>query len=334
MTAASAKDLFVLGRISLRPTYGHEIMRTLRESHADLWHHLSGTTSTTSCKLARENLVSRPTRTPAGPPDAGLRGHRRRHGRTRDDDDRREPRASRALLEFDVLLGMVSYTDALDDAAKDEILKRRRDSLEATLDRLTQAAADPADTGEVGGFPAIILARVTQRLSDELEWLDEITSEVSRLVPHGRVRLSAKPLEHDHEHDTDARDHLDAARRDPCTVAVFSERAAGILKPWHLGLFWLGLVFDTFGTTLMSQIAAGGNGTSRSDRPDRRGAELFHYGRPWPSSSRGVLELPKVQRPRLGALDGRVHQRSSWSRWRRGRRSVAPRDGPASIRGS
>ncbi len=41
------------------------------------------------------------------------------------------------------------------------------------------------------------------------------------------------------------------------TIAVFSERAAGILKPWHLGLFWLGLVFDTFGTTLMSQIAGG-----------------------------------------------------------------------------
>ena len=41
------------------------------------------------------------------------------------------------------------------------------------------------------------------------------------------------------------------------TVAVFSERAAGILKPWHLGLFWLGLVFDTLGTTLMSQIAGG-----------------------------------------------------------------------------
>ena len=41
------------------------------------------------------------------------------------------------------------------------------------------------------------------------------------------------------------------------TIAVFSERAAGILKPWHLGLFWLGLAFDTFGTTLMSRIAGG-----------------------------------------------------------------------------
>jgi uncharacterized repeat protein (TIGR03987 family) len=41
------------------------------------------------------------------------------------------------------------------------------------------------------------------------------------------------------------------------TVAVFGERAARTLKPWHLWLFWLGLVFDTTGTTLMSQIAGG-----------------------------------------------------------------------------
>jgi len=41
------------------------------------------------------------------------------------------------------------------------------------------------------------------------------------------------------------------------TIAVFGERAARILKPWHLGLFWLGLVFDTAGTTLMSQISGG-----------------------------------------------------------------------------
>ena len=41
------------------------------------------------------------------------------------------------------------------------------------------------------------------------------------------------------------------------TVAVFGERGARTLKPWHVALFWLGLVFDTTGTTLMSQIAGG-----------------------------------------------------------------------------
>jgi len=41
------------------------------------------------------------------------------------------------------------------------------------------------------------------------------------------------------------------------TVAVFAERAAATLKPWHLALFWVGLAFDTTGTTLMADIAGG-----------------------------------------------------------------------------
>ena len=41
------------------------------------------------------------------------------------------------------------------------------------------------------------------------------------------------------------------------TVAVWNEQLSGLLKPWHLVLFWAGLVFDTTGTTLMGQIAGG-----------------------------------------------------------------------------
>ena len=33
------------------------------------------------------------------------------------------------------------------------------------------------------------------------------------------------------------------------TFGVFSERRAGTLKKGHLALFWLGLAFDTTGTT-------------------------------------------------------------------------------------
>lgn len=42
------------------------------------------------------------------------------------------------------------------------------------------------------------------------------------------------------------------------TIGVFSERRAGELKPKHLLLFGLGLVFDTTGTTIMSSLAKGG----------------------------------------------------------------------------
>ena len=41
------------------------------------------------------------------------------------------------------------------------------------------------------------------------------------------------------------------------SIAVFAEQRTGVLEPWHLALFWLGLVFDTTGTTLMSDIAGG-----------------------------------------------------------------------------
>lgn len=36
------------------------------------------------------------------------------------------------------------------------------------------------------------------------------------------------------------------------TIGVWSEKQQGSLKKWHLLIFWLGLVFDTIGTTLMS----------------------------------------------------------------------------------
>ncbi|MDO5041962.1 MAG: HsmA family protein [Slackia sp.] len=39
------------------------------------------------------------------------------------------------------------------------------------------------------------------------------------------------------------------------TVGVFSERHAGSLKLSHVVLFWCGLVFDTTGTTIMTNIA-------------------------------------------------------------------------------
>jgi DNA-binding PadR family transcriptional regulator len=178
MSAVSAKDLFVLGRISLRPTYGHEIMRTLRESHADLWIDLSEKhVYYILKKLAVEGLVAA-TDDAAGLPrrkvyaitDAGTAALAQMM--TAENLVQAMP-----YSEFDVLLGMVSYTDALDDAAKDAVLDRRRDSLEATLDRLAQAT-EAAPDAEVGGFPALILARVTRRLSDELEWLNHVASQV------------------------------------------------------------------------------------------------------------------------------------------------------------
>ncbi len=41
------------------------------------------------------------------------------------------------------------------------------------------------------------------------------------------------------------------------TLGVWSEKFTGRLKQSHLVLFWIGLIFDTTGTTLMGKIAGG-----------------------------------------------------------------------------
>jgi uncharacterized repeat protein (TIGR03987 family) len=41
------------------------------------------------------------------------------------------------------------------------------------------------------------------------------------------------------------------------SIGVWSERIQGKLKVWHLVFFWFGLVFDTWGTGLMVEMAEG-----------------------------------------------------------------------------
>lgn len=42
------------------------------------------------------------------------------------------------------------------------------------------------------------------------------------------------------------------------TVGVWSEKIQGTLKKWHIGVFWVGLIFDTLGTSMMGKIAGNG----------------------------------------------------------------------------
>jgi uncharacterized repeat protein (TIGR03987 family) len=41
------------------------------------------------------------------------------------------------------------------------------------------------------------------------------------------------------------------------TLGVWGEKFSGRLRGRHLAMFWIGLVFDTTGTTLMGEIAGG-----------------------------------------------------------------------------
>lgn len=42
------------------------------------------------------------------------------------------------------------------------------------------------------------------------------------------------------------------------SIGVWSEKLQGVLKKWHLIIFWIGLAFDTTGTTIMSKLVSDG----------------------------------------------------------------------------
>jgi len=42
------------------------------------------------------------------------------------------------------------------------------------------------------------------------------------------------------------------------SIGVWSEKIQGNLKRWHLCMFWVGFIFDTIGTTLMTKLANDG----------------------------------------------------------------------------
>lgn len=41
------------------------------------------------------------------------------------------------------------------------------------------------------------------------------------------------------------------------SIGVWSEKLQGVLKKWHVIIFWIGFAFDTIGTSLMAEMSEG-----------------------------------------------------------------------------
>jgi DNA-binding PadR family transcriptional regulator len=179
MTATSAKELFVLGRVSRTPTHGHDIMRTLKTSRADLWVDLSEKhVYYVLRKLERGGLVfaveeragNLPARKVYGITDAGrlvlaeaLRSERLV--------------SATPYSDFDVVFGMLCYTDALSDEEKTEVLRRRRGALVDLLEGTGQAQ-HPVESIGRGRLPDAMLSKVRAIALAEIEWLEGVMVEV------------------------------------------------------------------------------------------------------------------------------------------------------------
>ena len=178
---ASAKELFVLGRLSVRPTHGHEIMRTLAESRSDLWVELSEKhVYYILRKLESNGLVRVEERAEGGRParrvfsltPAGLA----EFDRLICADSLIE---SISYSEFDVVFGMLSYTDRLTPSDKTAVLERRAAHLREVIADAT-AASDRAAETRAPALPARVFEKVIRVATAELGWLQEVLADIER----------------------------------------------------------------------------------------------------------------------------------------------------------
>lgn len=180
MDDASAKALFILGRVSIRPTHGHEIMRTLYASRADLWVDLSKKHVYYVLRtLERDNLVSvseeREGNLPARKVYTITDTGRATLARMMQADSlvRSQP-----YSEFDVVLGMLAYTDVLSEAEKNAVLAKRAAYLGDLIEDARRVAEEASGRREAGGIQRVILEKVARVAETERAWLQEIAAEI------------------------------------------------------------------------------------------------------------------------------------------------------------
>lgn len=179
--AASAKELFVLGRLSMRPTYGHEIMRTLSRSRADLWAELSEKhVYYILNKFEGQGLVDITER------DGGDRPSRKVYSLTSAGVSEFERLMHSDSLvtavpysDFDVVFGLLAYTDRLSADEKTDILLRRAEHLRSRIAEAGEATGRAIIEGETG-LPLRVFTKVARIAEAELTWLEEIIADVTR----------------------------------------------------------------------------------------------------------------------------------------------------------
>lgn len=178
---ASAKQLFVLGTLAIRPAHGHEIMRLLGASRADLWTELSEKhVYYILNRLERDGFVSaaeqregaRPARRVFAITPAGLREFERL---MRADS----LVASVPYSDFDVVFGMLAYTDRLTAAEKTAVLEKRAAHLRAVIADATDGALRAAEQG-APVLPTRVFDKVRRVAEAELDWLGEVLAETAR----------------------------------------------------------------------------------------------------------------------------------------------------------
>lgn len=178
----SLRELFVLGMLSRRPMYGHEIMRTVSLSNARAWIEISDKhVYHVLPKLERRGQVTaveereerRPPRrrfelTPAGRTALATMITNEAHQR------------AVAYSPFDTVIAMLAWGNSDGDLAL-ELMRARRTVLAQRLSHEHSRSLCPMIEARFGRVPRAMFMKSRMLLAAELRWLDALIQETSRL---------------------------------------------------------------------------------------------------------------------------------------------------------
>lgn len=174
----SAKELFVLGRLASGPAHGHEIMRTLSESHSDAWVELSQKHVYYILKKLEErgSIAPLPGSTPRQKVYTITPAGRETY---REELIANSAAESIPYSDFDTVFGLLAYTDALSDAEKERVLRARIDALEERV-RRARTNARAAEEAGAPELPSHMFGKIIAVSEAEITWLEEVLGDVAR----------------------------------------------------------------------------------------------------------------------------------------------------------
>lgn len=178
---SSPRDLYILGTLSRRRTYGHEINKAIRLSRADRWLSISEKhVYYVLRKLSRDGLVN-VTEERAGnnPPRKVYEITETGRQALREMLLAADLRQSFIPSPFDAVIGMLAYTDVLTPAETVHVLRDRRAVLQRRLHD-----EHPEGFGEIAESMYGYLARSLYEksralLMSEIAWMDEVLERVT-----------------------------------------------------------------------------------------------------------------------------------------------------------
>ncbi len=182
LSVDSSRDLYVLGTLSRGKTYGHEVMKLVRVSHADRWVSLSEKhVYYVLQKLARKGWVTQTEER-----DGALPARKVYELTAAGRAALVNLLHSRVLREafvpspFDAVLGVMAYCDALSQQEILDLLRARRDLLVRRLQEDELPNGGRSAEKQYGYLARALYQKTQLLLRAEIGWLEGVMRRVRR----------------------------------------------------------------------------------------------------------------------------------------------------------